>query len=500
MGSESHGVLSIFIFCTSVFIPSGWLVGIGAFNVSISYSGKVSSGEALASVPVYTAGNGTGGSKPSAWTPINHMYHANSPLLPEDCDELCVGLIRSKRVGRYLRAKMRTNISLAVQNRGSILWLDRQKISEWFIKIPVTDTPDDDVQIVRLVPDTGSYFTWFQCRPCIRCYPQRWKLFNPVISQRYNALDQTDGYCQSVLGTAMGVSADEVFCNYRALYQDGTISLGRVATNTFRFLSLDAGNYLFLNQLGFGCGYRNRQGRNTGMSGILGLSRFGGISWPEQMLPVIGASYGFCLPIAGTREDSGYIVLGDDGMPAPGQGYQTVNFAVGGRQEYFYLDAVDMMLQGVGVGVPPNTFNFNQDGTGGLMMDTGTMISDFIPAAYTVFRDAYRTAMLPLLGPVKFSGKLGLDTCYDVTNIDVDNLALPIMGFMLRNGLQFQFTRIGSYFTYFTTSGRPVLCLPMIPYDDARHRWSIFGAYQMMQTHMNFDVPNNRLIWRSDAC
>ncbi|KAG6544957.1 hypothetical protein Mapa_013649 [Marchantia paleacea] len=488
----TKALLPFLIFTTSV-----WTVEVRAYNVS--HGGKESSGQSFASV--YQAGNSTGGTKSSVMTSLGHMYHANSTLVPKDCDEVCAGLIRVKRIGRYLRARINnTRRSLAAQNRASVLWLDNQKISEWYIKIAVTDTDDDDVQTVRVVPDTGSFFTWVQCRGCIKCYPQRWKLFNPRISQKYNALDESHEYCQRVQASPMALGADELTCKYKAIYQDGTISFGQVATNTFRFVTLDASAYVMLGSMGFGCGFQNKQGRNTGMSGILGLSRFGGISWPEQVSHAIGASYGFCLPIAGSREDSGYLVLGDDGMPAPGGAYNAVNFAAGGKGEYFYLDAVDMMLGGVGVGVPAGTFDFNQDKTGGLMMDTGTMISDFKPGAYTVFRDAYRSAMFPLLGPVKFPGKLGLDTCWDVTNIVIETLPLPNMGFMLRNGQQFIFSRIASYFTYYSRSKRPVFCLPMIPYDDTLNKWSIFGAYQMMQTHMNFDTANNRLVWRSNAC
>lgn len=45
------------------------------------------------------------------------------------------------------------------------VWLTKQKITNWYLTIPVTQTSDDDVRHVKIVLGTGSFFAWFQCKP-----------------------------------------------------------------------------------------------------------------------------------------------------------------------------------------------------------------------------------------------------------------------------------------------------------------------------------------------
>ena len=40
----------------------------------------------------------------------------------------------------------------------------------------------------HMVLDTSSYVTWMQCQPCIRCYPQSYKIFDPAMSSTYSKL------------------------------------------------------------------------------------------------------------------------------------------------------------------------------------------------------------------------------------------------------------------------------------------------------------------------
>ncbi|KAG6544649.1 hypothetical protein Mapa_013954 [Marchantia paleacea] len=452
---------------------------------------------------IFKRGNGTAGRRRAMVTGISHMLHVNSTLLPKDCDNRCLGRVQSRRLREFLRssaAVKRRSIFSGITTTDHV-WLNKQKIINWFVTIPVTETADDDVQYVRVVPDTGSFFTWFQCKPCNNCYPQRWPIFDTTSEKNrqtffYISDENHDPFCRNLRNSIYGLDTVNGYCRYRAYYLDGTISIGSVAGDSFRFHELGGDNYLIYQRMIFGCGFHNRWATNTGIGGVLGLGMNMGLSLPEQAAHYVGTSFAFCLPIAGSAEGSGWFVMGDDGIPGQ-EGYQGINFPAGGRGWLIYLDAVDMMVGGVPVHLPQGVFDINpntQDG--GLVIDSGFTMSTLTPEAYHIFRDAYREAVRPTLGEVKFGGKLGLDSCWDVTNIEIDELELPNIGYILRNGLTLQIGRIASYFTYYTSSGRPVLCLPFSEFGI----YSIFGGYSMQQMSLGFDRPNNRMVWKNDVC
>ncbi|KAG6551611.1 hypothetical protein Mapa_006690 [Marchantia paleacea] len=423
--------------------------------------------------------NNTAGPKRATLSGISHVLHANSTLLPKDCDERCAGRIQSKRLTELLRPLPRISKKslLAGYFRVGVVWLNYKKVVNWYVTITVTDSGDEDehVQEVRVIPDTGSFFTWFQCKPC-ECYPQRWSIFDPALNPdtfQFVNDPNHDRYCKVLTNSEFGQPSQPGRCSYRAYYLDTSISIGLAARDTFRFQQLGADNHLILDDIAFGCGYRNRLTANTGIGGVLGLGPIHGLLIPEQLSDRMGKSFAFCLPIVGSPENAGWIVFGDDGMP------------------------IDMMVGGRAVGVPAGIFDINPGiGEGGLIIESGTGFSTLIPEAYFPFRDAYRASVRPLLGDVKFGGKFEMDSCWDVTYIDVPTLELPTTGYILRNGRTFQLGRIASFFTYYTRSGRPVLCLPFRPH----HVLSLLGGYSMQQTHMAFDTPNNRLIWKNGIC
>ncbi|KAG6547841.1 hypothetical protein Mapa_010658 [Marchantia paleacea] len=442
------------------------------------------------------------GPKRVAATRLSHMFHANSTLLPKDCDELCVGRIRSKHFSQYVRTKVDRGRNLvAAAGPINLVWLNNQKVVEWYVTIDVTSTNGQHrEQKVMLVPDTSSSLTWFQCKPC-QCFPQRWPVYDRTIDAGvYRDLNEGDDFCQKVQTTIYRNEMTPTSCSYFARYGDTTSSAGAVASTGFRLRTLDGSGYIYLPNVGFGCGSYNTAGTGTGLSGVLGLARLQGVSLPEQLSDFIGESFAFCLPIVGSRPDSGWLVFGDDAMPGlTADGYQSVIFPAGGYENYFYLDAVDMFVGTNGVNIPPGTLDIRPDRTGGVLIDSGTMVSLMLPEAYVPFRDAYRSAMRSVLGEARLHGKFGMDTCYDVTNIELETLPLPSTGFILRNGSRFPFGRIASFFTYYTGSGRPVLCLPILPFRPPKE-FSILGAYQMMQTTMAFDHVRNRLSWSSNTC
>ncbi|KAG6546803.1 hypothetical protein Mapa_011749 [Marchantia paleacea] len=450
-------------------------------------------------------GNGTLPSKRAVVSGLSHMFHANSSLLPADCGELCVQRIRSKRLMQHLRANLkqvRTDL-LSVGHPMTYIWLNGKKVVEWYAEIAVANGPFAEAQTVRLVPDTGSFFTWFQCRHCRRCYPQRTRIFNPVQNRySFRYLTALDDYCQKVQRTPYRLGMNNAVCYYYSYYMDGTTSSGMVVSDTFRFYSLDGRLYIFLPNLGFGCGLDNHAGTGTGMSGVLGLGRLEGVSFPEQSFRYLGQSFSYCLPIVGSPADSGWLTIGDDSLPDPTRdpSFHVTALPDGGRSDTFYLDAVDMLVNGYRVYLPSGVFDIHEDRSGGIVIDSSTMITTLLPIAYYPFRDSYRHYMFSLLGPVQMPGKFGFDTCWDITYVDPNQLNLPTIGFLLRDGQPFILGRIASYFQYVSHGGRPLFCLPFIPVDTGDKRFSTLSGYSQMQIHMAYRYAPNQLIWANSKC
>ncbi|KAL2924876.1 Aspartic proteinase CDR1 [Bienertia sinuspersici] len=111
--------------------------------------------------------------------------------------------------------------------------------------------------------DTGSSFTWIQCRPCIHCYKQgNYPVFNPQNSSSYRQVQCTEHeFCSMAPGYSCGSSTttdpDFPFCVYHASYMDkssrgshspGIVGLGNHSASLVRqFTVSHFSHYVFAN-------------------------------------------------------------------------------------------------------------------------------------------------------------------------------------------------------------------------------------------------------------
>lgn len=264
-----------------------------------------------------------------------------------------------------------------------------------------------------VVIDTGSDLSWLQCKPCSsrQCTPQKDPLFDPSHSSTYSAVPCVSAACKKLAADAYGSGCTNVKqCGFAISYADGTSTVGAYGKDK---LTLAPG--AIVQNFYFGCGHGNRAVPDL-FDGLLGLGR---------LSESLGAQYGggggfsYCLPAVNSKP--GFLALG------AGKSLSGFVFTPMGRvpgQPTFST----VMLAGITVGgkkldLRPSAFS------GGMIVDSGTVITGLQSTAYRALRSAFRKAMEAYrLVP---HGDRGLDTCYNFTghkNVVVPKIALTFSG------------------------------------------------------------------------
>ncbi|CAA7407896.1 unnamed protein product [Spirodela intermedia] len=259
-------------------------------------------------------------------------------------------------------------------------------------------TPKKDISVVF---DTGSDLTWIQCEPCVRsCYQQQEPIFDPRQSSSYKNISCSSADCsslQSATGNKPGCSASN--CVYAVQYGDSSYSIGFYAHETITLRDTDV-----LSNIKIGCG-ENNQGLFGQAGGLLGLGR-DAVSLVSQAAGKYGKVFSYCLP--SNPSSNGYLTMGWT-VPISGVKYTPMLTDVSAPSFYF-LDIVGISVGGEQLSIPASTFQ-----TAGTLVDSGTVISRFPPAAYAALRSAFREQMSRY--PTAPALSL-LDTCYNFTGYD----------------------------------------------------------------------------------
>lgn len=226
-------------------------------------------------------------------------------------------------------------------------------------------------QPVSALLDTGSGLIWTQCAPCASCLSQPDPLFAPAQSASYEPMRCSGQLCNDI--PHRGCQRPDT-CMYRYAYGDGTTTTGVFATERFTFTS-SAGETLTV-PLGFGCGSMNVGSLNNG-SGIVGFGRD-----PLSLVSQLSIRrFSYCLtPYNSARRSTLLFGSLTDGA-ASGPAVQTTTLLRSPQNPTFYY----VHLMGITVGarrlrIPESAFALQQDGSGGVIVDSGTALT-LLPGA-----------------------------------------------------------------------------------------------------------------------
>ncbi|TVU05580.1 hypothetical protein EJB05_48747, partial [Eragrostis curvula] len=340
------------------------------------------------------------------------------------------------------------------------------------------------------IMDTGSDLIWTQCAPCLLCADQPTPYFQPTRSATYRLLPCRSARC----GQLPYPSCFQKVCVYQYYYGDYASTAGVLANETFTFGGGAANNatkQVTVPNVSFGCGNINA-GALANSSGMVGFGR-GPLSLVSQLGP---SRFSYCLTSylspTPSRLYFGAFANLNSTNTSSGEPVQSTPFVINPvLPNMYYLSLEGISLGATRLPIDPLVFAINDDGSGGVIIDSGTSITYLHQDAYEALRDEL-VSTIPL--PATNDTAFGLDTCFPwpappdvpvtvpelVFHLDGANMTVPPENYML------------------VSSATGYLCLAMAPADSGGA--TIIGNYQQQNLHVLYDVANSLLSFVPAPC
>jgi hypothetical protein len=335
------------------------------------------------------------------------------------------------------------------------------------------------------IMDTGSDLIWTQCAPCLLCADQPTPYFQPTRSATYRILPCRSERCSQLPYPA----CFQKLCVYQYYYSDEASTAGIFANETFTFGAANLSKVIRVPDVSFGCGNINA-GELANSSGMVGFGR-GPLSLVSQLGP---SRFSYCLTSylspTPSRLYFGVFANLNSTNTSSSAPVQSTPFVVNPALPSLYY----LCLKGISLGttrlpIDPLVFSINDDGSGGVIIDSGTSITFLQQDAYEALHNELAST-IPL--PVTNDTQTGLDTCFPwppppnvnvtvpdfVFHFDSANMTLPPENYMLISSL----------------SG--YLCLAMAPSDGG----TIIGNYQQQNLHILYDIADSLLSFVPAPC
>ncbi|KAL6571003.1 hypothetical protein OROGR_000553 [Orobanche gracilis] len=342
-----------------------------------------------------------------------------------------------------------------------------QGSGEYFCRIGIGQPATD----AYMVLDTGSDVNWMQCAPCSDCYQQADPIFEPARSSSFAPLG-----CQTQQCTSLDVSAcrnDK--CVYQVSYGDGSYTVGDFATETITF-----GGSSAVNNVAIGCGHNN-EGLFVGAAGLIGLGG-GSLSFPSQ---INASTFSYCL----VDRDSDSASTLEFNTASPPDAVTAPLARNPNADTFYYVELTGISVSGDLLSIPPATFQLDDNGNGGVIVDSGTAVTRLQTGAYNSIRDAFRKGMrdLPLTNGVAL-----FDTCYDLSTRKT--VEVPTVSFHFSSGKELGL-RAKNYMIPVDSSG--TFCFAFAPTSSPL---GIIGNVQQQGTRVSFDISKSRIGFSPNKC
>jgi hypothetical protein len=360
-----------------------------------------------------------------------------------------------------------------------------QDIGEYTMALSVGTPPQRFVAVM----DTGSDLVWLNCMPCIQCINQpHGPPFDPSLSSSYSPASCVDNACTD-FPNGQSSCAGTSSCEYYYAYGDGSSTTGDVAYETITVSNLD-GSAASISHVTFGCGHNQTGDSFYGADGLVGLGQ-GSFSLPSQLQNIYSDIFSYCLVGAATSTASTFLFGSPEGV-IQGLVYTPIvtNSLI---PTFYYVGMTGITVGRTQLDLPIGTFDIYFDGSGGVIMDSGTTLTYLNNAAYlAVVQEVQSLVNYPVVDGSLF--QMGL--CYDLTGIT--NPSFPSMAFQFEdaNGatIDFQLTPENLLIELQTPS---LVCLSILPTDQVT---SIIGNIAQQDHHMVFDRVSNQVGWVSTTC
>ncbi|KAK6931473.1 Xylanase inhibitor, C-terminal [Dillenia turbinata] len=352
---------------------------------------------------------------------------------------------------------------------GPIISGTSQGSGEYFSRVGIGSPPKS----VYMVLDTGSDVNWVQCEPCGDCYQQADPVFDPTESSSFKPLTCESQYCKS-----LDVSeCQNGTCLYEVSYGDGSYTVGDFVGETLTFTGSKA-----VDNVAIGCGHNN-EGLFIAAAGLLGLGG-GSLSLPSQ---INTTSFSYCLvdrdsDSASTLEFGGQPALPPNSVTAP----LLRNIQL---DTFYYIGLTGISVGGDMLSIPPSSFEMDESGNGGIIIDSGTAVTRLQTDVYDTLRDAFVSGTRDLPSA---NGVALFDTCYDLSS--KTSVEVPTVSFHFPEGRTLAFPA-KNYLIPVDSVG--TFCFAFAPTSSAL---SIIGNVQQQGTRVSLDLANSLVGLSPNKC
>ncbi|KAG9448249.1 hypothetical protein H6P81_014377 [Aristolochia fimbriata] len=308
-------------------------------------------------------------------------------------------------------------------------------------------------------------------------------VFDPSKSRSYAALSCQSPICRKldVSGCGRGKS-----CLYQVSYGDGSFTLGDFSTETLSFRGAK------LPAVALGCGHDN-EGLFAGAAGLLGLGR-GKLSFPSQAGRRYGRKFSYCLvdrtSSSGSRTAASSVIFGPSAIPRSATIY-TPMLRNPRLDTFYYVGLVGISVGGARVkGISESDFRVDANGSGGVIIDSGTSVTRLFKPQYEALRDAFRAGAADLKRTT--NGVVLFDTCYDLAG--KTEVKVPTLVLHFANGANLSLPAANYLIP---VDSRGVFCFAFAP---TAGMVSIVGNIQQQGFRVVFDVVGSRVGFAPRGC
>ncbi|KAI4341152.1 hypothetical protein MLD38_025911 [Melastoma candidum] len=266
----------------------------------------------------------------------------------------------------------------------------------------------------------------------------------------------------------------------------GSNTTGDFALETFtvNLTSRDGkSEYRHAENVMFGCGHRNR-GLFQGAAGLLGLGR-GALSFSSQLQSLYSHSFTYCL--VDRNSDSSVrskLNFGEDKDLLSHPNMNFMSFVEGKEnpvETFYYIQVKSILVGGVDLKIPEETWKLGSDCSGGTIIDSGTTLSYFAEPAYSIIREAFlgQIKSYPLIKDIEI-----LNQCYNISGIE--NVELPEFTILFADGAVWDFPAENYFITLIPNE---LVCLPVL--GTPLSALSIIGNYQQQNFHVLYETKRS---------
>ncbi|KAI9122792.1 hypothetical protein K1719_005681 [Acacia pycnantha] len=327
-----------------------------------------------------------------------------------------------------------------------------------------------------LVMDTGSPLLWVMCVPCSNCDRYPGQIFDPSQSSTYSPLCSSHS-CHYNISSQLP---------FNITYADRTFISGTLAFEHLVFDASHEGRSEVLNAL-LGCGHNFLSSEEPGYNGILGLNNYN-LTLASQT----GKKFSYCIDSITTDSnfDHSHLILGEGAYL---EGYSTP-FQV--LDDMYYITMIGISVGEKRINIAPRTFERKPDGTGGVIIDSGSTFTFLVSEGYEVLLTEIRSLLDGSFGGFRYVEEPWL-LCY-LGTLSRDLVGFPVVTFHFTGGADL----VLDTESFFIQRKNDTFCMAVGPINvfDLRSKPSIIGLLAQQSYNVGYDLNNKDIYFQRIDC